>query len=397
MAIAVKDNTSYAVEIETTEGTYRAPQSTNSYVQVLKDGTEMTRSQELLQREIFTGSIGKTQSRLGTRSVSGSMPVEFRAGDSEGAAPEADKLYTSALGGKKTRAAITTKTGNTQSRLEIEDLDISEFSKYDIVLVKEAGSFEMSWVFSVDTTPAAAGINLGQPLSFTPSDNVEIAPVTQYSTANSGHPSLSISKYIEDAKLEQAVGCKVTSMSLENFTTGQIPSVNFGFEGLTFDSSLTANPFTPNYDDSLPPIALRACLTQNGTKVDVNDFTLSLENTLGFVTATCSENGRISSRVTERSITGTFNPYKTDDTLSQFDKFKCNDPYTLFIYAFNPELDANCDFTGEFTNAVAILLTNCITTELGETDQDGLLVEDVTFEATRGPSGTDEELKIAFM
>lgn len=397
MAIAVKDNTSYAVTIESTEGTYEAPSSALDYVQVLKDGSEMTRSQELLQREVFTGSIGKTQSRLGTRSVSGAMPVEFRTGDSEGAAPEADRLYTSALGSKKTRTAVTTKTGNSATRLEIEDADISGFSKYDIVLVKEAGSFEMSWVFSVDTTLGAAGIVLGQGLSFTPSDNVEVAAVTQYSTANSGHPSLSISKYIEDAKLEQAVGCKVTSMSLENFTTGQIPSVNFGFEGLTFDSSLTANPFTPNYDDALPPIALRACLSQEGTEINVNDFTVSLENTLGFVTATCSENGRISSRVTERSITGSFNPYKDDSTLTQFDKFKCNTPYTLFVYAFNPILDANCDFTGEFTNAVAMLLTNCITTELGESDSDGLLVEDVTFEATRGPAGTDEEMKIAFM
>ena len=396
MAIAVRDNTSFAVEIEDTEGTYKAPQSADSYVQVLKDGSEMTRSQELLQREIFTGSIGKTQSRLGTRSVSGAMPVELRSGDTEGAAPEADKLYTSALGGKKTRAAVTTGTGNTDTVLQIDDLDISEFSVYDIVLVKEAGSFELSWVSAVDTTPAAANITLGKQLGFTPSDNVEIAAVTQYSTANSGHPALSISKYIEDAKLEQAVGCKVTSMSVENFTTGQIPNVNFGFEGLTFDSSLTANPFTPDYDDALPPIALRACLSQDGTNVQVNNFTLSLENTLGFVTSTCSENGRISSRVTERSITGSFNPYKTDDSLTQFDKFKCNVPYTLFIYAFNPILDANCEFTGEFSNAVAILLTNCITTELGESDADGLLVEDVTFDATRGPSGTDEEMKIAF-
>lgn len=397
MAIAVKDNTSFAVEIEDTEGTYKAPSASSSFIQTLKDGSEMTRSQELLQREIYTGSIGKTQSRLGTRSVSGAMPVELRANSAEGDSPEADALYTSALGGKKQRASVTTKTGNTASQLEIEDLDISDFSQYDIVLVKEAGQFEMSWVSAVDTTSGLANVTLGQALSFTPSDNVEISAVTQYSTANSGHPSLSVSKYIESAKLEQAAGCKVTSMSVDNFTTGQIPSVNFGFEGLSFDSSLTPPPFTPSYDSSLPPIALRACLSQNGQQAQVNAITLSLENTLGFVTSTCSENGRLSSRVTARAITGTFNPYKNDDDLEQFNFFKCNMPYTLFVYAFNPLLDANCDFTGEFEQATAILLTNCITTELGESDQDGLLVEDVTFEATRGPDGSDEEMKIAFM
>lgn len=397
MGIAVKDNTSYAVEIETTEGTYVEPQSGTSFVQTLKDGAELTPSQELLQRDIFTGSIGKTQSRLGTRSVSGAMPVELRANSVEGSAPEADALYTSALGGKKTRASVTTKTGNAPTQLEIEDADISSFSKYDVILVKEAGQFEMTWVFNVDTTPGSAFITLGQGLSFTPSDNVEIAPVTQYSTANSGHPSLSISKYVESAKREIGAGCKVTSMSIENFTTGQIPSVNFGFEGLSFDRTLTAPPFTPSYDSSLPPIALRACLYQDGTQVQVNSITMSLENTLGFVTSTCSENGRISSRVTERTITGTFNPYKQDDSLTQFEKFKCNEPYTLFVYAFNPLLDANCNFTGEFEQATAMLLTNCITTELGESDQDGLLVNDITFEATRGPEGSDEELKLAFV
>ena len=397
MAIAVKDNTSFAVEIEDTEGTYKAPSAGSSFVQTLKDGAEMTRSQELLQREIFTGSIGKTQSRLGTRSVSGSMPVELRANSVEGSAPEADALYTSALGGKKQRASVITEAGNTASQLEIDDADISGFSKYDIIMVKEAGSFEMSWVSDVDTTIGAANITLGQALSFTPSDNVEISAGTQYSTANSGHPSLSVSKYIESAKLEQAAGCKVTSMSVDNFTTGQIPSVNFGFEGLSFDSSLTVPPFTASYDSSLPPIALRACVTQSGTQTQVNAITLSVENTLGFVTSTCSENGRLSSRVTQRSISGTFNPYKNDDDIEQFKKFKCNTPYTLFVYAFNPLLDANCDFTGEFEQATAILLTNCITTELGESDQGGLLVEDVTFEATRGADGSDEEMKIAFI
>lgn len=397
MAIAVKDNTSYAVEIESTEGTYVAPQSGNSFVQVLKDGAEMTRSQELLQREIFTGSIGKTQSRLGTKSVSGAMPVEFRSGETEGSAPEADKLYTSALGAKKTRASVTSETGHTTTRIYIADGDISGFSKHDIILVKEAGQFEVSWVLAVDTTPGSAFITLGQPLSSAPSDNVEISAVTQYSTANSGHPSLSISKYMENARLEQAVGCKVTSMSIDNMTTGQIPSVNFGFEGLSFDSSLTAPPFVADYDDSLPPITLRACLYQDGNQIQVNSFSMSMENTLGFVTSTCSANGRISSRVTQRSITGSFNPYKQDDDLSQFENFKCNTPYTLFIYAFNPLLDANCDYTGEFENVVAVLLTNCITTELSESDADGLLVEDISFEATRGSTGADEELKIAFM
>lgn len=396
MAEARRNRTSYAVVIEDTEGTYKAPQTNADYVQSLKDGAEMTPSQELLARDVFNGSLGNTQSRVGTKSVTGSLPVEFRAGETEGDAPEADELYTAALGSKKTRAAVTTATGNTATVLQIEDADISGFSVHDIVLVKEAGAFEVSWVSEVDTTLGAANITLGQALSGAPADNVEIGAVTQYTTSDSGHPSLSVSKYIEDSVLEQAAGCRVTSMALENFTTGQISSMNFGFEGLSFDRSLTANPFTPDYDNTLPPITLRACIYQDGTQIKVNSMTMSLENTLGFVTATCSANGRLASRVTDRSITGSINPYKQDDSVDQFNKFKCNVAYSLFSYAFNPGLDANCDFTGEFNNAIAVFMPNCISTELGESDQDGLLIDEISFEANRGPDSSIEELRIAF-
>ena len=85
MAISVKDNTSYAVEIEVTEGTYVAPTAATSYVQTLSDGAELTPAKESLERNIFTGSIGKVTPRTGLRSVSGSMPVEMRASETEGA------------------------------------------------------------------------------------------------------------------------------------------------------------------------------------------------------------------------------------------------------------------------------------------------------------------------
>jgi len=73
---------------------------------------------------------------------------------------------------------------------------------------------------------------------------------------------------------------------------------------------------------------------------------------------------------------------------------------TLIRYSF-PLLILNWLLTAilleNLLTLLLIFLTNCITTELGESDKDGLLVEDVTFEATRGPSGSDEGMKIAFM
>ena len=77
MAIAVKDNTVYAVEIEDTENVYKAPTANTSYVQTLSDGAEMSPAKELLERNIFNGSLGKTTPRTGIRTVTGSLPVEI--------------------------------------------------------------------------------------------------------------------------------------------------------------------------------------------------------------------------------------------------------------------------------------------------------------------------------
>jgi hypothetical protein len=215
-----------------------------------------------------------------------------------------------------------------------------------------------------------------------------IAAVTTYVTANSGHPSLSISKYIEEAILEQATGCHVSSMSLENFTTGQLANFNFGFEGLNFDRSVTAQPHTPNFNDALPPIILNACVFQDGVGIAVNRLSFSVENTLGFATSTCA--GRISGRATERTVTGSFNPYKQDNSVAQFDRFDANTEYSLFGSAYNPT-----STTGEYNQVVAFYMPNCVTTEIGEEDQDGLLQEALTFSAGRG-DGSEEEIYISF-
>lgn len=393
MGTTVRENTKVAVEIEDTEGTYKAPTGASSFVQTLSDGFEMTPAKELLERNIFNGSIGKSTPRTGTKSVTGSMPVEARAHSTEGTEPEYDALMRSALGSRRqlTSAVTTKSSGNTASTLEIEDADISNFAVGDIVMVKEAGAYHVSPVTAVDTSTGAAQITL---LVSHPdgamSASVEIAKFTTYTVADSGHSSLSITKYVEDAIRETAIGCKVTSVALENFTTGQMPSFNFSFEGLDFDRSVTSPSYTPSYDSALPPIVLDAHAYQDGTEVTINELSFSVENSLGFKTAISESNGRASSRATERTITGSFNPYKADDSVSDFTKFVNNTSFSLFAYASVPT-----GTTGEFGNVVAVYMPNCIITELGESDQDGILQDAISFSADRGSSGTDKEIYIA--
>lgn len=396
MAIAVKDNSVYAVEIEVTEGTYVAPSAATSYVQVLSDGAEMTPAKELLERNVFNGSIGKTTPRTGLRTVSGAMPVEMRASETEGAAPEFDKLMRSAFGSRRQVSATTISDNDsgdphTTSRIYLLNADANKYNVGDIVTVKVTGDYHTSPVTAVSNVSGDVYIDLLVPADNAFVDGQVIAAVTTYVLADSGHPSLSISKYIEEAVLEQAVGCRVNSLSLEGFTPGQLASFNFGFEGLNFDRSLTAQPHTPDFSDALPPIILNACVFQDGVGVNVNEFTFQVENTLGFATSTCSSNGRISGRATQRVVTGSFLPYKQDNSIAQFTRFEDNTEFSLFGSAHNPTSTA-----GEYNQTVAFYLPNCIITEIGEEDQDGLLQEPLSFSASRGPSATENEIYISF-
>lgn len=396
MAIAIKNNTVYAVETEVTEGTYVAPAADTSYVQVLADGAELNPAKELLERNIFNGSIGKSTPRTGTRTVAGNMPVEMKAAATEGAPPEYDKLMRSALGSRRQVAANTVNDADaggphTTTRAYLLDADANEYNVGDNVTFKTTGNYHTTPVTAVSNTAGDVYIDVLIPADSAFTNGTVIMALTTYKVADSGHPSLSISKYIEEAVLEKAVGCRVNSLELADFTTGQLASWNFGFEGLNFDRTLTAQPHTPNFSDALPPIILEACVFQDTTDLQINELSFSLENGLAFATSTCSTNGRISGRAAERTISGSFNPYKLDNDITQFTKFVNNTEFSLFGSAKVPTSTA-----GEYSQVVAFYMPKCITTELAEEDQDGLLQDSVSFTAARGTNGETDELYISF-
>ena len=158
----VADRGSVAVEIEASEGVYQAEQAGTSFLEVLSDGLEFSPSKELIERNNRTSTIEAVKSRVGQKSMSGSIPVEFRAGDTEGAAPEYDALLQSLMGGKRSGSASITKTGHTTTRLEIEDADIAKYSIGDTIKIKEydetAGVDEdhVTPITAVDTTGFSA-------------------------------------------------------------------------------------------------------------------------------------------------------------------------------------------------------------------------------------------------
>ena len=367
MSFTIKNNSKIAVVKETTAGTYAAPASGTDYLQVLADGMELTPSRETLERNVLGTGLGKIANRTGLKSVAGSIPVELRAGSTEGSEPEYHVLLESLLGGKKTVASITTGVGHTASVIAIADT--STLSVGDIVVVKNAGSFHTSPIKAITSNES---IELLVPCAAAPADNVELAAFINFYAAETGHSDFSVSKYVEDAVLEKAMGCKCTSMSLEGFTTGQVASLNFSIEGADFDRKLESPAHSPSFTTSNTPIILQAVMYQNGEEISVNEFTLNIENTLGWIQNT--NHGKISSRVTARSVAGTINPYKRSDSIEWFNKFNKNEPFSLFVSAHNPT-----EVEGEYKEVVAFYMPKCIVNDISESDQDGVLTDSISF------------------
>lgn len=393
----IKDNSILAVEEESTEGTFVAPSGATSYFQPLADGWDITPLRPNLERQVLTASVGKATPRKGIKSVTAQMPVELRASGTEGAAPDFDYFLKCALGATRAISSQTTtkSSGNSGSSLKIEDADISKFNVGDIICVLQSGGYHFAAVTAVDSTGGAAAITISPAkASGSFANSVVISKSKMYYPANSGHASLSVSAYLANEKRLAAIGCKVASMSIDNFSAGGLASINFGLEGMNWSIADGAAPHTPTYDSGVPPTILNACLYMSGTEYKINTFGLNLANVIGWLTSTCSSTGRDKGRVTDRTVTGTINPLMDDTTTTLEDLLNSGDEFSLFISAAIPSATA-----GQFTlgSAVGIYLPKCMVNEEKVGDLEGILTNDISFGAYRGSDGTTEEIYMGFI
>ena len=508
MAFTIKNNEKIAVSRETVQGVYAVP-TASDFVLPLADGIELNPAKELLDRDILTPNIGLILPRTGIRSVSGSIGLEARASETEGAVPEQGLLTEAALGAVKTVAEITLPTQAFADQATTFTFTSGDnLAKDDIIMIKFPGAFHFTPLTAVSGTMATMLVPIE---GVKTSASYLVAAHTNYIAANAGHPTFSVTKEVESDLVEEGLGCRVASMALENFTTGQLPTQAYGVDGLTFEwttggsdfiqsdsiqfnltnavddedtisisvdggtatvftfnattpgtgvfatvaelatlldgiaglsamqnaiatdevdfvatqkeggsivmttsttgssgtnpwnkITITLNATTPTFDNSLPPVILQACVYQDNKRVIVNEVAFTVENSLGYITSTCDANGRISSRVTARSTTGTFNPYKTASTtaepqsaavtLEQFNLFNNNTPYSLFMYAGNPTGTA-----GEFNQVIAYYMPSCLSTEIPEGDADDVLQYNISFTASSGVTGGDADIIIAYI
>lgn len=393
----IKDATIIGLEAESTEGTYVAPSATTSYFQPLQDGWELIPIVPTLERKVLSASIGHATPRAGQKSCTATMPVELRASGTEGAVTDFDYMYKGAFGTSRAISTTTTTkgSGNTGSVLQIEDADISKFTVGDVIVIKESGLHWPCAVTAVVTTGGSANITVtpSKPTgSF--SNSVVISKTTTYYPANSGHNSISLSVYEGNEKRLAGIGMKVNSMSIDNFTPGALASVKFGLEGLNYTVANGVAPHTPSYDSGVPPTILNACMYIGSTEYRISQFGLTIANTLGKITSTCSSTGVDGMRVIERVVSGTINPYMDDTTTTLEDYLASKGEFSIFISAYVPS-----STSGEMTfgSCIGIWLPQVIVDTEKYGDNEGILTNEIAFKATRGSTGGSNEIFMGFI
>lgn len=375
----VHRNSSLALKTEAVENVYEPPVSGADYIEVLADGLELTKTTEELAREILSGTIESEASRKGIPEITGSIGVEFRASKTPGTAPQAlDVQMQSLLGGKKIEVGSTTTVGNTATVLTFAS---HNFTVGSIVLIKEAGAFECRPVIAIDATTITLAFALE---NGAPSDGVDVESTVTYYSDSTNAKSYSAEYNIGNEIRDAISGLRSVSGSIENWTVGTIPTMNFAVNGLSLTRTDNGQSFAPDFsNDALPPVALEACLWISGNKLSYSELGLSVENEITPITDACAADGKIGQRAISQTTIFSANPYMDDTTFQTYSDYDNNADVSVFFFASNPSTTP-----GEFSEVVAVWLPQAKITAHPTGDANGLATDAMEIKAHRS-NGND--------
>lgn len=317
--------------------------------------------------------------------VQGAIPVEFKASATQGTAPQSlDILMRSLLGGKRQIASVQTSDNTSHTSTVIYFANTSAFAVGDIVLVMESGAYECRPISAI-----TANTSITFPFALdngAPSNSVQVGKVTTYYSDTSSSISFSAEHNLGSGAIKQKVaGLRAASMSLENWSVGQMPTASFNVQGLSLTRLDEDASYTPDFSaDGEVPVALSACAWIGGNKMSYTELSLSIENTIAYIQDACDADGRIGSRITSQVTNVTINPYMDNADLTKtWNKFNNNDDVSFFAYAYNPTSTA-----GQFGEIVAMWIPQARIIEAPVADTDGIVSENLSIRAHQS-SGND--------
>lgn len=247
-AISTK-STRRAIMEETTEGVPVAVASGADFL-ALQDGFDHGFSFESLENNELKASIGAAKSILGLETSTPTMSHYLRHSGTEATAPGYNLLLKSLFGTEAVRATErNTVGGSTTTVINVDTGEGAEFSKGDLVLVKDGtNGYAIRPVESV----SGDALTLGFALANAPASGVNLGRSVMYRPADADHPSLTVWDYLGNGgAIKMSSGNRVVSGSF-SFEAGQLINADYSMEGIKvfFDPvTITSSNNRMDFDD----------------------------------------------------------------------------------------------------------------------------------------------------
>ena len=220
-----------AVVVEDTEGVLKEPTSSSEYL-AIQDDLAMEGAFDDLENAELKNSLGKAKSIRGLENPTSSFSHYLRHSGVEGQAPAYGEVLKAAFGNEVIKSPERdTVAASTTSVVKVDAGEGAEFQRGMSLLVKDAANGysirpidsvstdDLNIGFNLDSAPAA-GVNLGQNVTYTPAD--------------SGHQSLSVHHFIGNGGARQSIaGSRVVALTA-SFAAGELINSNYSFEGIEY-------------------------------------------------------------------------------------------------------------------------------------------------------------------
>lgn len=206
-------------------------------------------------------------------------------------------------------------------------------------------------------------------------------PVTAAPSASGGVKTLTMATYI-DGKVKKISGAMGTFTA--NFPTGKLAYIDWTFTGKIEDEADTSI-LSPTYPTTLPSRAAGGTFTYNDVAMCAESVTIEAGNTVSPLECVTSETGYDYFYVSNRQPTWKANPLSV--LVATLDR------YSLWTGMSEYELEIVVPGVG---GTVTFRSPKAQITNIQEADRNGLVAEDIEWQANKNGSTADEELQIIF-
>jgi hypothetical protein len=304
MSVEKSRSSLLAIEVESTVGTYVPPASATHFI-ALQEGFKFAPNFQTLENAELRASIGVPQPIQGLEQPTGSFAHYFRASGTAGTAPNYGKLLKSIMGAETANGTERTTTSSSSVSVVKLGAGGSDFARGFGALVKNA-VYEYRNVHSVSTNDLTLGFNLAT----APGSGVGVGKCVNYSPANTGHPSLSLTCYRGNGGAVEAIsGCFVNQVDLK-FQAGQLVGASFQVDGVKFHLNPVVVTASTSKIDFTDDTGTAAGTLTVGTYRDPYEFAAHVQSVL------TAANTAKAKTVTYNKATGTYKIVSAGTVLS---------------------------------------------------------------------------------